>query len=62
MGCFIEGETHELETSGEPDTTSQTGKQMDNELLQGETHEFQTPNREPDTTTWTLPDTYLRKN
>ena len=104
------GETNELETAEEPDTTSQTGRQMNrymgrqmtwkqpksrtpparlgdkwiviwgdkwigdsrraghhqpdwetNESLHGETNELETSG-EPDTTIWTKPDTYLRKN
>ena len=103
-------ETNELETAGEPETTSQTGRQIDcykgkqmnwrhpesrtpparlgdkwivlwgdkwigdirragrhqpdwetNESLYGETNELETSG-EPDTTTWTEPDTYLREN
>ena len=56
---MLEGKTNELETTKEPDTTRQTGRQMT--CCKWKTNDLETA-REPDTTTWTEPATYLRKN
>ena len=47
---LLKGETNELETSGEPDTTSQTGRQMDR--YKGKQIKLET-SAEPDTTSQT---------